>query len=63
VPDGYAEHYEEQEHGVGYPGRCGEGLLDRQCICWPPLIDSVDPVTKPASSPHRNITPRAISLA
>src|SRR3546814_7670910 len=34
-----------------------------QYICWPPLIDSVDPVTNPASSAHRKATPRAISCA
>ncbi len=35
----------------------------RQYICWPPLIDSVEPVMKPASSAIRNTTPRAISSA
>jgi len=35
----------------------------RQYICCPPLIDSVDPVTNPPSSEHRNATPRAISCA
>src|SRR5205814_2379276 len=34
-----------------------------QYICWPPLIDSVEPVMKPASSAIRNKTPRAISSA
>src|SRR5687768_658395 len=34
-----------------------------QYMCWPPLIDSVEPVMKPASSAIRNITPRAISSA
>lgn len=34
-----------------------------QYICCPPLIDIVDPVTKPASSAIRNNTPRAISSA
>lgn len=34
-----------------------------QYICCPPLIDIVDPVTNPASSLHRNATPRAISSA
>src|SRR5260370_15826289 len=34
-----------------------------QYICWPPLIDRVEPVMKPASSAIRNITPRAISSA
>ena len=33
-----------------------------QYMCWPPLIDSVDPVTKPACSSTRKATPRAISL-
>ena len=36
---------------------------DAQYMCWPPLIDSVEPVMKPASSAIRNITPRAISSA
>ncbi len=31
-------------------------------MCWPPLIDSVEPVMKPPSSETRNSTPRAISL-
>ena len=35
----------------------------RQYICCPPLMLSVDPVTNPPSSEHRNATPRAISLA
>src|SRR6185369_10292671 len=34
-----------------------------QYMCWPPLIDSVEPVMNPASSPTRKPTPRAISLA
>ena len=34
-----------------------------QYICWPPLIDSVEPVTKPAFSSTRKATPRAISSA
>ena len=34
-----------------------------QYICWPPLIDSVEPVMKPAFSSTRNATPRAISSA
>ena len=34
-----------------------------QYMCWPPLIDIVDPVTKPPSSEARKLTPRAISLA
>ncbi len=34
-----------------------------QYICWPPLIESVDPVMKPALSLVKNSTPRAISLA
>jgi len=25
----------------------------RYCMCWPPLIAILDPVTKPASSEHR----------
>jgi hypothetical protein len=32
-------------------------------MCWPPLIDSVEPVMKPAFSSHRKVTPRAISSA
>ena len=32
-------------------------------MCWPPLIDRVDPVMKPPSSDTRNNTPRAISWA
>jgi len=32
-----------------------------QYICWPPLIDSVEPVTKSASSEVKNPTPRAMS--
>ena len=32
-------------------------------MCWPPLIDSVAPVMKSASSATRNITPRAMSSA
>jgi len=35
----------------------------RQYICCPPLMLSVDPVTNPPSSEHRNATPRAISCA
>src|SRR5205823_1231556 len=34
-----------------------------QYMCWPPLIDKVEPVMKPASSAIRNSTPRAISSA
>jgi len=37
--------------------------LSTQYMCWPPLIDRVEPVMKPASSAIRNITPRAISSA
>ena len=32
-------------------------------MCWPPLIDNVEPVMKPASSETRKRTPRAISSA
>lgn len=32
-----------------------------QCICWPPLIAILDPVTKPASSEHRYLTRAATS--
>lgn len=32
-----------------------------QYICWPPLMLSVDPVTKAAFSEQRNAQPRAIS--
>jgi len=38
-------------------------LRIRQYICWPPLIDRVEPVMKPPSSETRNFTPRAISEA
>src|SRR5689334_16329897 len=46
----------------------GHGVLrsmsgPAQYMCWPPLIDKVDPVMKPASSAIRNSTPRAISSA
>src|SRR3954454_25038197 len=34
-----------------------------QYMCCPPLIDSVEPVTKPAFSSTRKATPRAISSA
>src|SRR6185503_3765349 len=34
-----------------------------QYMCWPPLIDRVEPVTKPAFSSTRKATPRAISSA
>lgn len=34
-----------------------------QYMCWPPLIDSVLPVTKPPSSLQKKATPRAISCA
>src|ERR671912_358753 len=48
-------------------GRCRKQQatveLHGQYMCWPPLIDSVEPVMKPASSATRNITPRAISSA
>ena len=37
--------------------------LSAQYMCWPPLIDIVDPVMKPASSEARNETARAISSA
>src|SRR6185369_11437328 len=37
--------------------------LWHQYMCWPPLIDSVEPVTKPAFSSTRKATPRAISSA
>src|SRR5579871_4963612 len=45
---------------------CYQQLRDSQhCqyICWPPLIDKVEPVMNPASSETRNSTPRAISPA
>src|SRR4028118_1213638 len=32
-------------------------------MCWPPLMLRVEPVTKPASSPHRQRTPRAAPSA
>ncbi len=35
----------------------------RQYMCCPPLIESVDPVMKSASSPVRNATPREMSSA
>ena len=57
----------------GLMPRYGDTALDRrvvrrpvshhQYICCPPLIDSVDPVMKPAFSLVRNSTPRAISSA
>jgi len=31
-------------------------------MCWPPLIDSVEPVMNPPSSSTRKATPRAIFL-
>ncbi len=34
-----------------------------QYMCWPPLIDSVEPVTNSASSAVRKATPRAMSSA
>src|SRR4029079_5091826 len=34
-----------------------------QYMCWPPLIDSVDPVMNPAFSSTRTATPREISSA
>ena len=34
-----------------------------QYMCWPPLIERVEPVMKPMSSSTRNSTPLAISLA
>src|SRR5690606_13512510 len=41
---------------------CACGLVRTlYCKYWPPLIDSVEPVMKPASSAARNTTPRAIS--
>ena len=40
-----------------------EGRGPPQYMCWPPLIDIVEPVTKSASSPQRNTTPRAMSWA
>jgi glutathione synthase/RimK-type ligase-like ATP-grasp enzyme len=38
-------------------------IVRHQYMCWPPLIDSVEPVTNPAFSSHRKATPRAISSA
>ncbi len=58
--------------GRGFAGGCrwmGHGPkptasgAGNQYICWPPLIDSVDPVMKSPSSAVRNATPRAMSLA
>src|SRR6266702_6491221 len=40
-----------------------DGQVLGQYMCWPPLIDSVEPVMKPASSATRKSTPRAISSA
>src|SRR3954470_13761481 len=37
--------------------------LWHQYMCWPPLIDRVEPVTKPPFSSTRKATPRAISSA
>ena len=45
---------------VDSPTACGR---PPQYMCWPPLIDRVEPVMKPPSSPHRKATPRAISSA
>ena len=44
-------------------GVCKAKQESHQYMCWPPLIDSVDPVTNPAFSSTRNATPRAISSA
>jgi len=44
-------------------GRVRAILLSAQYICWPPLIDKVEPVMKPQSSATRKTTPRAISSA
>ncbi len=53
---------------VAWPATASERLTGPatptpQYMCWPPFIDSVEPVTKPASSEHRKATPRAISSA
>src|SRR5947209_7847192 len=42
---------------------CLHSVRRTQYMCWPPLIDKVEPVMKPASSATRNTTPRAISSA
>src|SRR5258707_10001404 len=47
-----------------FPGRrVGGDALWHQYMCWPPLIDSVEPVMKPPFSSTRYATPRAISSA
>lgn len=55
---------------VAWPNRFTDRLISplpatrrAQYICWPPLIDSVEPVMNPASSAQRKATPRAISSA
>jgi hypothetical protein len=47
----------------GNAGGMGKRLFHDQYICCPPLIDSVEPVMKSASSAVRNTTPRAMSWA
>ena len=53
---GQVFHLHEAENGH-------QSVILRQYICWPPLMDRVDPVMKPASSATRKTTPRAISCA
>src|SRR5258708_96242 len=56
-----------QTDGRNRRSGCGQQDATRerhhQYMCWPPLMKSVEPVTKPASSGSRNITPGAISSA
>ena len=55
------------ESRSGFAGTAGRGDGDEvaapQYMCWPPLMLSVDPVMKSASSEVRKTTPRAMSCA
>ena len=50
-------------HGVGAPGPSPARPFGDQTKCWPPLMVSVEPLTKPASSLARYSTACAISSA
>src|SRR5438270_791310 len=50
------------DHHRPFDRRIVVGAL-HQYMCWPPLIDIVEPVMKPAFSSTRKATPRAISCA